>query len=138
LKQLILDAGPLIGLFYSRDTYHQECVQGFAYLRNQRVALVVPIPILFEVYKWLLQRTHVEEAQQALAVMTDSFHPVALSHEDFGALQAMVLRLPDWKGSLEDGTVVMTALRYQSPLWTYNYRDLAQFKSLEFWTPASR
>ena len=138
MKQLILDAGPLIGLFYGKDTYHQECVDGFDYLRQQRVALVVPVPILFEVYKWLLQRTRTDVAQRALATMSQSLNSVALSDEDFQALQAMILRLPDWQGSLEDGTVVMTALRYRSPLWTYNFRDFAQFKSLEFWTPGSR
>jgi len=56
LKQLILDAGPLIALFYAKDSYHQKAVKGFTQLNQQKTQLITPIPIIFEVYKWLLNR----------------------------------------------------------------------------------
>jgi hypothetical protein len=49
----------------------------------------------------------------------------------------MVTQLPQWQGSLEDATVVFMALRYHSPVWTYNFRDFGTFKNLDFWTPDS-
>lgn len=57
MKQLVIDAGPLIGLFYAKDTHHAQCVTGFTQLTQAKTALLTPIPIVFEVYKWLLQRT---------------------------------------------------------------------------------
>jgi len=135
LKQLVLDAGPLIGLFYAKDTYHEQCVNGFQQLAKQKTILLTPIPIIFEVYKWLLQRTYPAIAQNTLKVMQESLHPVALDQNDFEQIQAMVTQLPQWQGSLEDATVVFIALRYHSPVWTYNFRDFGTFKNLDFWTP---
>ena len=57
MKYLTIDAGPFIGLFYAKDNYHQQCVNGFAQLAKDKTVLLTPIPIIFEVYKWLLQRT---------------------------------------------------------------------------------
>ncbi|WP_204152731.1 type II toxin-antitoxin system VapC family toxin [Leptolyngbya sp. CCY15150] len=137
MKQLVLDAGPLIGLFYAQDTYHSNCVKGFQQLATQSTSLLAPIPIIFEVYKWLLQRTQPTIAQATLRVMQASLHPLTITHQDFEVLESMVLQLPDWKGSLEDATVVLMALQYRCPIWTYNFRDFSSFKSLEFWNPGA-
>lgn len=69
-----------------------------------------------------------------LKVMQESVHPIALEQNDFERIQAMVTQLPQWQGSLEDATVVFIALRYHSPVWTYNFRDFGSFTNLEFWT----
>ena len=135
MKQLVLDAGPLIGLFYSKDAYHAEYVEGFKQLARQKIVLLAPIPIIFEVYKWLLHRTRPEIAQNTLKVMQDSLHPLPLNKPDFDELQDLILQLPQWEGSLEDCTVLLIALKYRSPVWTYNYRDFTIFQSLEFWNP---
>ena len=135
MKKIVLDAGPLIGLFYGKDTYHFDCVRGFEQLAQQKTILLTPLPILFEVYKWLLQRTQPAVAHNALAVMQDSLHLLPLEQADFEEIQSLVTKLPQWQGSLEDATVVFTALRYHSPVWTYNFRDFSIFKTLEFWTP---
>jgi len=78
LKKIVLDAGPLIGLFYAKDTYHLDCVRGFEQLAQQKTILLTPIPILFEVYKWLLQRTQPAVAHEALEVMQESLHLLPL------------------------------------------------------------
>jgi predicted nucleic acid-binding protein len=135
IKRLVLDAGPLIGLFYAKDTYHAQCTAGFKPLIESKVILLTPVPIIFEVYKWLLQRTQPYIAQQALQVMNESLHMLMLESDDFQTVQEMILQLPRWQGSLEDATVVFTALRYRCPVWTYNFRDFSAFKALEFWTP---
>lgn len=135
MKQLLLDAGPLIGLFYAKDTYHEACVSGFQQLTQQQTILLTPIPIVFEVYKWLLQRNQPAIAQNALQVMQESLHLLPLTEDDFQNLTAFIASLSKWQGSLEDGTVALKALQYRSPVWTYNFRDFGVFKTLTFWNP---
>lgn len=135
MKQLVIDAGPLIGLFYDQDTYHRDCVRGFSQLAQSQTVLLTPLPIIFEVYKWLLQRTQPHIAQQTLKIMCESLHIIPINHDDFDALKSMVIQLPDWRGSLEDGTVMLAAIHYRCPIWTYNFRDFSMFKTLEFWNP---
>lgn len=137
MNYLSVDAGPFIGLFYEKDTYHQQCVQGFTQLAKNKTILITPIPIVFEVYKWLLQRTTPAIAQQALQVMEDTLHLVEINKDDLADLKAILLQLPHWQGSLEDAAVIFIALRYRCPVWTYNFRDFAAFKALDFWTPES-
>lgn len=137
MKQIVLDAGPLIALFYATDTYHAQCVAGFSQLIEGNTLLLTPLPIVFEVYKWLLQRTRPEVAQQTLLTMNDSLHILAMEAEAFSQLQAVVAQLPQWKGSLEDATVMLTALQHRCPVWTYNFRDFSIFSALEFWNPES-
>lgn len=135
MKQIVLDAGPLIALFYAKDTYHSQCVEGFRQLMQSHTLLLTPLPIVFEVYKWLLQRTRPEIAQQTLLTMNDSLHILPMNADAFEQLQTVVNQLPQWKGSLEDATVILTALQYRSPVWTYNFRDFSLFSALDFWNP---
>jgi hypothetical protein len=58
-----------------------------------------------------------------------------LDENIFTSVRIMITSLPKWKGSLEDATVAVTALRYRCPVWTLNYRDFSIFQSLEFWNP---
>ncbi|MEM6449753.1 MAG: type II toxin-antitoxin system VapC family toxin [Cyanobacteria bacterium P01_D01_bin.105] len=93
------------------------------------------MPIVFEVYKWLLQRTRPEVAQKTLLTMQDSLHILTIDTEDFSQLKTVITQLPQWQGSLEDATVMLTALQYRCPVWTYNFRDFSIFSGLEFWNP---
>lgn len=135
MKQLVLDAGPLIALFYAKDTYHSQCVAGFTQLNQAKTVLLTPIPIVFEVYKWLLQRTSPTVAQQTLKTMEESLHFIAMDRTEFDELTVMMYNLPKWQGSLEDASVAAMALRYRCPVWTLNFRDFGLFKTLEFWNP---
>jgi len=137
LRQVVLDAGPLIGAFYSKDTYHEQCVVGFAELAQNDVKVHVPLPIVFEVYKWLLNHTYPLIAQRALREINRSFYIIPTEAKDFISLQDTICLLPRWKGSLEDATVVLVALQYRCPVWTYNFRDFSIFESLEFWNPST-
>ena len=135
MKYLTIDAGPFIGLFYAKDNYHQQCVNGFAQLAKDKTVLLTPIPIIFEVYKWLLQRTTPVIAQRALQTMEDSLYLIEFTKVDLIDIKSFLLQIPQWEGSLEDATVILVALRYQGLVWTYNFRDFSAFKTLNFWTP---
>lgn len=137
MKQLVVDAGPLIGLFYARDPLHSQCITGFEQLNTEKVLILAPIPIIFEVYKWLLQRTNPNQAQQALDTMLSQFFVVSIDRENLIELQTLVGNLSNWHGTSEDAVVIVTAFRYRCPVWTINYRDFSAFKALEFWVPNS-
>jgi predicted nucleic acid-binding protein len=136
LKELVIDAGPLIALFYARDAYHTDSDRGFQQLKQQSVKLLIPTPIVFEVYKWLLQKSTPTMAQTSIDVLMEELFPISISLDDVNDLRKFVRQLPNWQGSLEDATVIATAFRYRCPVWTINYRDFSPFKALEFWVPA--
>jgi predicted nucleic acid-binding protein len=135
LSDLIIDAGPLIGLFYAKDIDHRQCVSGFAQLSQSSTTLIVPTPIVYEVYKWLLHSTNPQTAQRALRLMQESLHFLEINQADFQAICELIQSLSQWQGTLEDLTVVTVALRYRCPVWTLNYRDFSMFNTLEFWNP---
>lgn len=136
LRQVVLDAGPVIGFFSEKDTYHQQCTAGFDQLIKARTTLLIPLPIVFEVYKWILQNTYPQAAQKALITMDSYFQVVTLSAQDFHTIKLSLTQMTQWTGSLEDATVVMIAIQYRCPVWTYNFRDFSRFESLDFWNPS--
>ncbi len=135
-RQLVLDAGPLIGYFDRGDRHHADATRGFNQLLASRTLLAVPLPIVFEVYKWLAYHVGITSARLALAVMRESFLVELLELNDLIELEAILDSMPRWSGSLEDATLAMIGLRRDVPVWTLNYRDLAAFPNLRFWTPA--
>jgi predicted nucleic acid-binding protein len=135
LKQIVLDAGALIALFHAGDRFHLEAETGFRQLFRQKTILWTPLPIVFEVYKWLLNHEHYAIAENGLAVMMKTLQSVFLCQADIVILQQMIRAMPGWKGSLEDASVILVAQRYRCPVWTMNYRDFGTIQGLEFWTP---
>lgn len=135
MKQLVLDAGPLIAFFNSKDVDHLTCKAGFEQLLGSGTILLTPIPIVFEVYKWFLQKTNPVKAKAVLAAVRKALTIVTLSQLDIEEIYAMVESLPSWTGSLEDATVIWIAQSYHCRVWTLNYRDFGMFKSVEFWNP---
>ena len=135
MKQIVLDAGALIALFHQNDRYHAEADLGFRQLFQQKTVLWTPLPIVFEVYKWLLNHQRYETACDALTLMLDVLQPVFLDRSDVLTLQQMIQTLSGWGGSMEDASVIHTAQRYRCPVWTMNYRDFGTIQGLHFWTP---
>lgn len=138
MKQIVLDAGALIALFYDGDRHHRETGLGFRQLFQQKTILWTPVPIVFEVYKWLLNHQRYEIACDALTLMLEVLQPVFLNQSDVLALQHIIQTLPGWGGSLEDACVIHIAQRYRCPVWTMNYRDLGTIQGLQFWTPEQK
>ncbi len=135
LPRLVLDAGPLIALFAAQDRDHPTAKQGFEQLAQAKTQLITPIPIIYEVYKWLLYETSPAIAQSALKVMRQSLHEAPVNSIELEAVQSLVELISNWKGSLEDATVILFAQKLNCPLWTLNYRDFGVFTNLIFWNP---
>lgn len=74
MKQIVIDAGPLIALFYAKDIDHQICVTGFTQLIQTNTSILTPILIVYEVYKWLLQKQSPIIAQKTLQTMEESLY----------------------------------------------------------------
>jgi hypothetical protein len=86
------------------------------------------LPIVFEVYKWLLQRTTPQVAQNTLKTREESLHFISMDDAMYLEVQSLVFSLSQWRGSLEDATVAITALRYRCSIWTLHFRDFGIFK----------
>ena len=129
-------AGPLIGPLNERDTHRAESLRGFVRIDRVRAIYVVPLPILFEVFKWLLQRIGVRAAREGMEMLLARVDVLYPTPEILAETLTLMRALPEWTGSLEDTVVAQTALHLDLPVWTFNYRDLAAFRNLKFWTPA--
>ncbi|MGE3913786.1 MAG: type II toxin-antitoxin system VapC family toxin [Chloroflexota bacterium] len=111
-------------------------MRGFHQLDQGRTMLIVPLPIVLEVYKWLLQRAGLRLARMGLSLLRERVEIVHLAQPDFEASLQLLFVHAEWLGTIEDAVVAQTALRLDAPVWTYNYRDLNAFPNLHFWTPA--
>lgn len=134
--RLVVDAGPLIALLDAREPEHAMATAGVAQLVRARSRIVAPLPIIFEVYKWLVYETHPAIARRGLQRMQET---LAIDYPDAARLQQIVEILdsmPMWSGSLEDALVAVTGLWLDVPVWTLNYRDLAAIPNLQIWTPS--
>ena len=97
--------------------------------------LFLPMPVLFEVFKWLLFQAGPKAAREGLAKVEEGAVVVPFTLEDLEEVRLLLARLPGWGGTLEDAGVALLALRLGAPVWTLNYRDLGAFPALRFWTP---
>lgn len=130
---LVLDAGPLIALFHAADPDHESAVRGFRALAREHSRLITSLPVVYEVYKWLLFEANALIAQQALGRMMEALEILPLRLDDLEAIQILLLGMQGWRGTLEDASVALLALRLKAPVWTLNYRDLEALKGLSFW-----
>jgi predicted nucleic acid-binding protein len=136
-RRLVVDAGPLIALFHEPDHAHTVAVAGFHQLFEARTEVLIPLPIVFEVYKWIVYQTHPAVARQALERMREALDIVHPSPDDLDEVVIVLDSMPTWGGSLEDALVAVTGLSLDVPVWTLNYRDLSAFRNLQFWTPTA-
>ena len=135
MRRVVLDAGPLIALFSAKDDHHEICKAGFAQMPAVFGEVLTPLPVLFEVYKFVAREQAPGVAQKALASIYDDTVVVPSGMETFQNIYNLVCQMPEWKGSLEDASVVVTAEEYNASVWTLDYRDLGWFKNLHLWTP---
>jgi predicted nucleic acid-binding protein len=134
-RHIVLDAGPLIALFHLQDPDHDDAVRGFRALADRQAKLVVPAPVIFEVYKWLLYHAEYAVAQLGLREMRESLVVAYIDAGEFEMACQIAGSLRGWTGTLEDAVVALEALRLRMPVWTLNYRDLSAFPRLTFWNP---
>lgn len=135
-RGVVVDAGPLIALTHRADPDHSSVRAGFEQLLDGRTRLIVPLPIVFEVYKWLLYHADPASARDALTHMRAALEIVFPARLDFDDATTLIMGLgPHWRGTLEDALVAALATRLRSPVWTLNYRDFSAFRRIELWTP---
>lgn len=133
---VVLDAGPVIALSFEADRDHAIARAGFDTLIAGRCRLIIPLPIMFEVDKWLLCEAGAAAAQTALAHMRRALEVVFPAQRDLDDTAALIGALgAGWRGTLEDALVASVAIRLRLPAWTLNYRDLGAFPRLELWAP---
>ncbi len=133
--RLVLDAGPLIALFHDQDPDHEAALRGFTVVAARRSQLVTPLPVVFEVYKWLLYNGGYQTAQRGFREMRTALSIIDVRVGDLDAIGVLTQAVRGWRGTLEDVLVALTALRLRAPVWTLNYRDLSAFPRLTFWNP---
>ena len=132
----MLDTGPLVALFDATDGYHPRAKAGFLELQRLRTHLVAPVPIVFEVYKWLLQQRGAGVARAALGEMREGLVFQFLNEAGLAGVERVLSSMPGWRGTLEDALVASTALEMAVPVWTMNYRDFGTVSKLTFWAPS--
>ena len=134
-RRLVVDAGPLIALSHIPDPYHAIAVAGFEELIRGRTTVLAPLPIAFEVYKWLAYEASLRTARRGLAHIRRAFEITYPDEALLSRVTAVLESMPAWGGSLEDALVAVSGLWLDVPVWTLNYRDLGAFRNLHFWTP---
>ena len=134
--RIVLDAGPVIGAFNEQDRHHLESSHGLSRLALANARVLVPVPVVFEVYKWLAYHVRPAAARAALTSMRLSFEIIEVDRGMVDELADLVESIPTWAGSLEDALLGFLGQQLNAPVWTFNYRDLQAFRNLQFWTPA--
>jgi predicted nucleic acid-binding protein len=135
MRRLVLDAGPLIALLSKNDRYHTEVTAGFARIPREFGEMLTPLPIVFEVYKFVSREQSIAVAKKALASISASTVIVPVEPDTLETIFALVDRVDDWRGSLEDASLIVIAEKYNAEIWTLDYRDIGRFPHLSLWTP---
>ena len=132
----MLDAEPLIALVSKKDDYHSEVKRGFSQIPNNFSEVLTPLPIVFEVYKFVSRNESAKAAQKLLSIIQYDTVIIPISETDFATISDLVLQITDWQGTLEDASVIIIAQQYQAQVWTLDYKDLGYFSNVQFWTPS--
>jgi predicted nucleic acid-binding protein len=135
MKRLVLDAGPLIALVSRKDNYHSQAKLGFSQISLLFGEVLTPLPILFEVYKFVYRNESPNMAQKLLEIIQEETLIVTISESDFVTISDLILNFSHWQGILEDASVIVISKKYQGQIWTIDYKDLGFFGDLEFWNP---
>ena len=93
MKRLVLDSGPLIGLLSKKDQYHQEAKRGFSQIPDTFGEVLTPLPILFEVYKFVSRYQSLNSARILLNLIQTETVIIPLANSDFLTISDLVLTL---------------------------------------------
>jgi predicted nucleic acid-binding protein len=135
MERLVLDAGPLIALVSQQDKYHEQAKAGFQRIPMDFGEVITPLPILFEVYKFVSRHESVQAARLLLTLLQEETVIQTIDQADFMEIFEWVTQSVHWQGTLEDASVLVVARQCKGQIWTIDYKDLAYFESVEFWNP---
>jgi len=133
VRQLLIDAGPLIALFHAKDDNHDRCVAGFRYLFSQQIELLMPCPLVYyDVFMWLKLNASDRQMRNALRAMAQSLQFLSVDEEFYASISQMQ---DQWTGLPRDTTLVAMAMKYGYPIWTLNQSKFEVFQMIRFWHP---
>ena len=133
--RLVFDTGILLALFNKRDPQHDNVVGGFLSLETSSTHLIVPSCVVFETAKRLLFDVSASAMRAGTAMMLESLNVQDTTTHTIQDALVLTERMGQWGATLEDAVVIQTALTLKAHVWTFNYRDFAAVKTLQFWTP---
>lgn len=133
--KLVVDTGPFIAIFSRTDSQHDYCFKGYQQIIAAGYEVFTPFPIFCEVHKLLLQRLGDTVARRQLIALEEAVSVVPFELIDIQEAMELVSSTPQWKGTLQDASIVVLTRALSCSVWTLDYRDLARFKDLAFWTP---
>jgi predicted nucleic acid-binding protein len=127
MKRILVDTGPLIAVFSSRDEYHEACVTA---LQQMPAPLLSCWPVITEA-AWLLRRSQ-QAVQQLLRSMERGFlELLPLSGNEAEAIAALMKRYEDIRPQLADASLVYLAKREQiDTIFTLDYRDFSIYRGV--------
>jgi predicted nucleic acid-binding protein len=127
MKRILVDTGPLVAVFSSRDEYHEACVTA---LQQMPAPLLSCWPVITEA-AWLLRRSQ-QAVQQLLRSMERGFlELLPLSGNEAEAIAALMKRYEDIRPQLADASLVYLAKREQiDTIFTLDYRDFSIYRGV--------
>lgn len=91
---LVVDSGPVIGAIDEDDEHHREVSRGFQLLADARAQILIPVPIVFEVYKRLAYDVGPSLAARGLDYMTTSLTLLYIGTDELDALKTVIAAMP--------------------------------------------
>jgi predicted nucleic acid-binding protein len=107
---LVIDAGPLIAILDDREKEHHHAVHGLDLLIAARTQIVIPLPIVFEVFKWLSNETRREVARAWLGQIQTGAVVRFSERSDIDRVTAILFMMHTWRGSMEDALLVASSV----------------------------
>jgi predicted nucleic acid-binding protein len=133
MLRLVVDAGPLIAVFHAQDTEHQSCLAKFMQLLDKGYELLITFSVLCEVHKLIQQYANPTAAQQALVELWEALEVVPFEIPEIEETIELVATTSDWRGTLQDASVIVLARQADLSIWTLDYRDFSRFPDLKLW-----
>jgi predicted nucleic acid-binding protein len=133
MPQLVVDAGPLIAVFHLQDIEHQTCLARFKQILDGQYNLLTTFPVLCEVHKLIQRYASPPMAQAALIELREALEIVPFDGPDVEDAIALVAATSEWKGTLQDASVIVLTRQFGLPVWTLDYRDFSRFPDVKLW-----
>ena len=121
MKGVLADTGPLYAAVDPDDALHTRSRRELQRLVRERLAIIVPYPVLFETYTLVLHRLGIPAAWRWLEEIRSGASLLNLEVEDFGVACRRVTGFPDQSITLTDATVAVIAHRTRLPVWTFDH-----------------
>ena len=118
---VLADTGPLYAMRDPDDERHERAREELIRIRQERLTVVVPYPILLEAYTLVMQRLGLVEARGFLDELEEKYPFVAAGAEDHREASSAVRRYSDQKITLVDAVLHAISKRLEVPIWAHDH-----------------